>query len=208
MTFPPRPRLARRGPFTPSPSIWKKGPRLPPRLPQEMRSLEVRGQPAASPVGAKQPNAGACIMPAPAGEEEKEAEPWKGRGKGQAFPVYVTTRPPRKGKDLESSLLLGGLQLASVCGSRPGDRIPGAGRDSFPGEMGIQLRGGGLGLCSWGLQRSGLGGRLQLASWEARHGSCCTPGFDSSHGCLWLWLMLVSAGRSEGQRATRAKTRR
>ena len=35
-------------------------------------------------------------------------------GEGQAFPVYVTTRPPRKGKDLESSLLLGRLQLASV----------------------------------------------------------------------------------------------
>lgn len=74
-----------------------------------MRSLEVRGQPAAPPEGAKQPSAGACIMPAPAAEEEREVEPLKGEGEGQALPVYVTTRPPRKGKDLESSLLLGGL---------------------------------------------------------------------------------------------------
>lgn len=44
----------------------------------------------------------------------------EGGGEGQAFPVYVTTRPPRKGKDLESSMLLGGIQLASVCSSRPG----------------------------------------------------------------------------------------
>lgn len=30
-------------------------------------------------------------------------------GESQAFPVYVTTRPPRERKDLESSLLLDGL---------------------------------------------------------------------------------------------------
>lgn len=59
----------------------------------------------------------------------------EGGGEGQAFPVYVTTRPPRKGKDLESSLLLGGIQLASACGSRPRECISGAGHDSF-------LRGG------------------------------------------------------------------
>lgn len=82
-----------------------------------MRSLEVRGQPAAPPEGAKQPSAGACIMPAPAAEQGREAEPWKGEGEGQALPVYVTTRPPRKGKDLESSLLLGGLQQVTDCDS-------------------------------------------------------------------------------------------
>lgn len=77
MTFPPRLGLACRGPIRPSPSVWKKGPHLPPRLPQEMRSLEVRGQAAAPPVGAKQPNAaGACIALAPAVEEGREPEPW------------------------------------------------------------------------------------------------------------------------------------
>lgn len=130
------------------------------------------------------------------GKEGREAEPRKGAGEGQSFPVYVTTRPPRKGKDLESSLLLGRLQLASVYGSQPWDRIPGAGHDSFPGEVGIQQP-EGLGLCSWGLRRAGLAGRLLLASWEVRHGAY-TPGFDSSHSCLWLWLMLVSVGWSKG----------
>lgn len=57
-------------------------------------------------------------------------------GEGQAFPVYATTRPPRKGKDLESSLFLGRLQLASVCGSQAGECIPGAGHNSFPRENG------------------------------------------------------------------------
>lgn len=82
-----RPGLARRGPFTPSPSVWKKGPRLPSRLPQEMWSLEVRGQTAAPPVGAKQPNAGASITPAPAaGDQGREVELWKGeRGKARLF---------------------------------------------------------------------------------------------------------------------------
>lgn len=43
------------------------------------------------------------------------ASHWSGFGGGgesQAFPVYVTNRPPRKGKGLESALLLGGLQRA------------------------------------------------------------------------------------------------
>lgn len=41
----------------------------------------------------------------------------EGGGRGQALPVYVTTRPPRKGKGLESSLLLGRLQQATDCDS-------------------------------------------------------------------------------------------
>lgn len=84
LSFSPR-RLARRGPLTPGHSVWKKGPRLPPRLPQEMRSLEVRGQQAAPPEGAKQPSAAACIVPAPAAEQGREAEPCKGEGEARLF---------------------------------------------------------------------------------------------------------------------------
>lgn len=154
MTFPPRRGLARRGPFTPNPSVWKKGPRLPPRLPQEIWSLEVRGQPAAPPVGAKQPNAGACSTPERRGGRQSCGKRW---GNGQAFPVYVTTRPsapPKKGKGLGKLVALG-LAPASAClrlSAPGGDRIPGAGRDSFPWEMGIQLS-GGLGLRSGGLAK-------------------------------------------------------
>lgn len=84
----------------------------------------------------------------------------EGGGEGQAFPVYVTTRPPRKGKDLESSLLLGGIQLASVCGSRPRECISGAGHDSFlRGQWAPSLW--GVGLCSQSLLRSGLVRRLE-----------------------------------------------
>lgn len=89
-------------------------------------------------------------MPAPAAEQGREAEPWKGEGESQALPVYVTSRPPRKGKDLESSLLLGGLQQATVCDSQRRDCICVAGCDFFGGEMGIQLQ-GGLGLNSGAL---------------------------------------------------------
>lgn len=73
------------GPRMPSPTAWKKGPHLPPWLPQEIRSLKVRGQPAAPPVGAKRPNAGACIMTACAGEEGREAELWKGVERARLF---------------------------------------------------------------------------------------------------------------------------
>lgn len=165
MTFPPRRGLARRGPFTPNPSVWKKGPRLPPRLPQEIWSLEVRGQPAAPPVGAKQPNAGACSTPERRGGRQSCGKRW---GNGQAFPVYVTTRPPppspRKAEDLESSLLLGGLQLKSVCGSQPpggshpwgrARLIPLGNGHPAPRGAGVTFRGGGL-------RRSGLAGRLPV----------------------------------------------
>lgn len=115
VTFPPRRGLARRGPFTPNPSVWKKGPRLPPRLPQEIWSLEVRGQPAAPPVGAKQPNAGACSTPERRGGRQSCGKRW---GNGQAFPVYVTTRPPpplpKKGRGLGKLVALGRAP-AKVC---------------------------------------------------------------------------------------------
>lgn len=83
----------------PSPSVCKKGPRLPPWLPQETRSLEVRGRRQLLPWG-QPPGAGACIT-----------LQWMGGWReSQAFPVYATNRPPRKGKGLESASLLGGLQ--------------------------------------------------------------------------------------------------
>lgn len=50
-----------------------------------MRSLEVRGQQAAPPEGAKQPSAAACIVPAPAAEQGREAEPCKGEGEARLF---------------------------------------------------------------------------------------------------------------------------
>lgn len=52
---------------------------------------------AASPVGASHPVRGLASC-------------WRGGGESQAFPVYVTHRPSRKGKGLESALLLGKLQ--------------------------------------------------------------------------------------------------
>lgn len=66
----------------------------------------------------------------------------EGGGEGQAFPVYVTTRPPRKGKDLESSMLLGGIQLASVCSSRPRNASLGQGMTPSCGGNGHPASGG------------------------------------------------------------------
>lgn len=119
---------------------------------------------------------------------------WRGLG----FSCLCDYQTPKKGKGLGKLVALGRAPASVLSAAlNPREHIPGAGRDSFPGEMGIQLP-VGLGLCSQGLLRSGLAGRLGLASCKVRHGSCCTPGFDSSHGCLWLWLMLVSVGWSEG----------
>lgn len=50
-------------------------------------------------------HAGACRWRAGEGGRAVEGR----EGESQAFPVYVITRPPREGKDLESSLLLDGL---------------------------------------------------------------------------------------------------
>lgn len=101
----------------------------------------------------------ASLRRAPERRGGRQSRGGGGVGEGQAFPVYVTTRPPRKGKDLESALLLGGLQLASVCGSQPRERIPGAGRDSFPGGNGHPAL-GGAGVTFPGLAKV-------WSSWEA-----------------------------------------
>lgn len=115
MTFPLPRRLAHRGPFTPSPSVWKKGPRLPRGLHRKCGAWRSGASPQLLPRGAAP--RWALHRAGARRRAGREAEPCEGEGEGQALPVYVTTRPPRKGKGLESSLLLGGLQQETVCDS-------------------------------------------------------------------------------------------
>jgi len=117
------PGLACSSPFMPSPSIWKKGPCLPSQLLQEMQSVEVRGRWLLLPGG---PATLRGVLHH-AGVEE---------GESQAFPVYVTHRPSRKGKGLESALLLGRLQRALGIASLQEVL---ANPNPTPGCVGIQL---------------------------------------------------------------------
>lgn len=106
VTFPLPRRLAHRGPFAPSPSVWKKGPRLPPGLPQEMRSLEVRGQPAAPPEGraAQRWALHRAGTRRRAGEGGRALE---GGGRGPGSSCLCDYQTPKKGKGLGKLIALG-----------------------------------------------------------------------------------------------------
>jgi len=162
-TFPPSPG---RGPSMPSPSVWKKGPRLPPRLPQETRSLEVRGQPAAPPEGAKQPSAGACTTPERRGGRQNCG---KG-GRGPGFSCLCDYQTPKKGKGLGKLVALGQAP-ASICLVALSLAIAslGQGTTPSPGKRASSSRG------SWGYIPGTCKGPVLQGGWgwEVRNDCCC-----------------------------------
>lgn len=150
------PGLACSSPLMPSPSIWKKGPHLPSQLLQETHSLEVRGLWQLLPWGP----ATQCGVLHHVGE---------GEGESQAFPVYVTHRPSRKGKGLESALLLGRLQRELRIASLQEVL---ANPNSTPGCVGIQLlHQPEAGAAEFGSRE----GKLEQTPKEVRHGSYSIP---------------------------------